>query len=82
MTTANDFARYAPLPSKNLGDFDAVDFITSWEGAGDHELSKKEIIDGFQHLIDSGLCWKLQGRYGFTALCLIDAGYCVECNGK
>lgn len=53
--------------------FNELDFIMKYEGG---ECSDKEIIDGFQHLIDSGLVWKLQGTYGRTAQSLIDAGIC------
>ncbi len=52
----------------------ALDFITAFEG-GD-ALSEDEIIDGFQHLIDSGTVWQLQGSYGRTAVALIEAGHC------
>lgn len=51
--------------------FDTVDFIMSFEGG---ELSEAEVIDGFQHLLDSGMVWSLQGMYGRTARQLIDAG--------
>lgn len=40
-------------------------------------LTYEEIIELFQHLIDSGLVWKLQGTYGRTASALIEAGYCT-----
>lgn len=40
------------------------------------ELDDEEVIELFQHLIDSGLAWELQGSYGRTAKHLIDAGYC------
>lgn len=31
-------------------------------------------IEAWQHLIDTGLCWTLQGWFGRTAKALIDAG--------
>jgi hypothetical protein len=40
------------------------------------DCSKEEVIEGFQALIDSGLCWQLQGSYGRMATRLIEAGYC------
>lgn len=56
--------------------FDVVDFVIRFEG-GDIE-TEEEIIDGFQHLIDSGTVWGLQGSYGRTAAALIEAGHCVD----
>ena len=53
--------------------FDEVSFIMAYEG---DELDDNEIINGFQHLIDSGIVWKLQGHYGRTASALIDQGDC------
>jgi hypothetical protein len=54
-------------------EFDTVGFVMAWEGG---ELDEEETINGFQHLIDSGLAWKLQGCYGRMAKRLIDAGLC------
>lgn len=44
----------------------------------DGEMSEEEVVEFFQELIHSGDCWKLQGSYGRTASCLIEAGYCTE----
>lgn len=41
------------------------------------ELGEDETIELFQHLIDSGLAWSLQGHYGRTAKEFIDNGYCT-----
>lgn len=41
------------------------------------EMSEEEAIEFFQWLINSGLCWQLQGHYGLTASALIESGYCV-----
>jgi len=43
------------------------------EGEG---ASKEEQIEAWQYLINTGLCWKLQGWYGRTARDLIVAGVC------
>ena len=53
--------------------FDTVDFIMRFEGDG---MPEDELIDGFQHLIDSGMAWSLQGSYGRMAVALIEAGHC------
>lgn len=55
--------------------FDEVDFIMAYEGG---ELSEEEMIEGFQHLIDNGDAWRLQGSYGRTAKALIDAGLATD----
>ena len=36
-----------------------------------------EEIEAWQHLIDTGIVWQLQGWYGRTAKRLIDEGYCT-----
>ena len=40
------------------------------------ELTDSQTIQLFQHLIDSGLVYSLQGHYGRTAEALIDKGVC------
>jgi len=53
--------------------FDVCTFCMAFEAG---ELSDDEVIAGFQHLIDTGLCWALQGFYGRTAAQLIRLGAC------
>lgn len=60
-------------PTSRSEPFDVVGFVMSYEAA---ELDDDAIIDGFQHLIDSGQVWSLQGHYGRTATALIEGGYC------
>lgn len=55
-------------------EFNLVDFILLFES--DYDLTDEEIIEGFQHMINSGIVWELQGFYGRTAQNLIDNGYC------
>ncbi len=55
--------------------FDTVAFITAFEAG---ELTDDAVIEGFQHLIDSGVVWQLQGVYGRTAEILIDEGVCTN----
>ena len=40
------------------------------------ELTESQTIQLFQHLIDSGLVYMLQGHYGRRAEALIEAGVC------
>lgn len=51
---------------------DTLDFIMQFEGG---EISTEEVIDGFSHLIKTGIVWSLQGSYGRTAANLIESGY-------
>jgi len=53
--------------------YDQVSAIIAFESG---ELDDAGTIELFQHLIDSGLAWQLQGYYGRTARDLINAGYC------
>lgn len=39
-------------------------------------VTEAEQIEAWQHLIDTGLAWSLQGWFGRTAAALIDAGVC------
>ena len=41
---------------------------------------KKHEIEAWQHLIDTGLCWQLQGWFGRTAQSLIESGVCSSPN--
>jgi hypothetical protein len=49
--------------------------MMAWE---DDSLSQPDTIELFQHLIDTGQAWTLQGAYGRTAAYLIDEGYCTK----
>ena len=52
---------------------DMVNKILSYE---DGEMDEQEIIDLFQELIDTGVSWKLQGRYGRMENNIIESGHC------
>ena len=48
-----------------------VDRLIAYE---EGQLSEDEEIALFQHLIDTGTCWQLQGHYHRVAATLIEAG--------
>lgn len=53
--------------------FDLTAQIIAFE-TGDME-TEEQVIELFQHLVDTGLAWQLQGSYGRTAKHLINEGY-------
>ena len=54
------------------------DFIGTVMAYEDGELNEEETIELFQHLVDTGIAWELQGAYGRTAMALIEAGKVVR----
>lgn len=54
-------------------EFDSLAFITKFD---QDALGEQEIIVGFQNLIDSGIAWRIEGRYGRFAQQLINDGKC------
>lgn len=57
--------------SKIKEEFDEVGAIIAFEQG---ELGEQEALELFQHLVDNGHAWQLQGSYGRTANDLIEAG--------
>lgn len=57
-------------------------FTATMIAEGEYELAGIDpyddaiIIEAWQHLIDTGLAWRLQGTFGRQAQALIDAGIC------
>lgn len=51
--------------------FDEVGFMMAWESDA---LSEERVIEGFQHLINSGMIHSLQGAYERMAARLQQAG--------
>ena len=65
----NEVIEAAPAP------FDLMSFILAFEGG---DITEEELIEGFQHMIDSGVVWQLQGFYGRQAMALIASGDCHD----
>ena len=42
--------------------------------------SEEQVIEAWQHLIDTGMAWQLQGWFGRTASQLIEDGHCTPPN--
>jgi hypothetical protein len=57
---------------QSIKSFDTVGQIMAYENS---ELSEEGIVELFQHLVDSGLAWQLQGSYGRMAKQLIEGGF-------
>ena len=51
-----------------MGRFNEVDFIIRYEAG---ELSDKDTLRLFSHLVKTGRAWHLQGHYGRTSWALI-----------
>jgi hypothetical protein len=52
------------------------------EGFDGEEHSEEETISAWQFLINTGLCWQLQGWYGRNAQSLIEQGICKKAGAK
>ena len=50
------------------------DFTAIGLAEGFIEGTEEQIIEAWQHLVNTGLAWKLQGWFGRTAERLIEAG--------
>ena len=59
---------------KHMSNYNAIGIAEGFIEADDEE----EVIAAWQHLIDTGLAWSLQGFFGRTACQLIKEGICHE----
>lgn len=48
-------------------------YSTLW----DNEATEEEVIQTYQHLINTGHAWQLEGHVGRTAMRLIEDGVCA-----
>lgn len=55
-----------------MDDYLAVALAEGFETA----TSEEQVIEAWQHLIDTGLAWRLQGFFGRNAQNLIEQGIC------
>ena len=57
-----------------MSNFEAIGIAEGFLEANDEE----QYISAWQHLIDTGLAWSLQGWFGRTAKYMIEQGFCNE----
>ena len=57
-----------------MSNFEAIGIAEGFVEAKNEE----QYIAAWQHLIDTGLAWSLQGWFGRTAMHLIEDGVCYE----
>ena len=68
-----------PLPFKEpIDDHTAVGIAEGFIECS----SEEKMITAWQHLINTGLCWRLQGFFGRTASQLIEEGICTPAKGE
>lgn len=63
----------ARIAAKQLSTYDCCAIVEGFDG---EEHDEEEILAAWQHLIDTGLAFQLQGWYGRTASSLIQSGQC------
>lgn len=67
--------------SQATAKYDAVNAMMRYEGGGE-PLNEDEVVELFQHLVDTGLAWSLQGHYGRTAQAMIERGMVTPKGGE
>lgn len=55
---------------------DALTAVGIAEGFVEAE-TEEQVVEAWQHLIDTGMAWTLQGWFGRQAQALIEAGVCT-----
>lgn len=75
MPNPNELERQETESVLEVNEGNTLDLMMRWE---DNDLSHEETVALFQHLVDSGMAWRLQGMYGRAATALIDAGYVTQ----
>tara|TARA_R100001369_G_scaffold14776_1_gene29490 strand:- start:312 stop:497 length:186 start_codon:yes stop_codon:yes gene_type:complete len=60
-----------------MDDYLAVGIAEGFEPAD----SEEQVLQAWQHLVNTGLAWQLQGRFGRIAKVLIDQGHITPANG-
>lgn len=61
-----------------MTDLDLDTFTAVMICEGNQDANPEVQLEAWQLLIDTGLCWKLQGCFGRTAAHLISQGLCHE----
>ena len=51
-----------------------MDLVNALIGLDEGTIDDDELVELFQHLVDTGLAWQLQGRIGRQAADMIEAG--------
>ena len=59
-----------------MDDYLAVGIAEGFEPAD----SEEQVLQAWQHLVNTGLAWQLQGRFGRIAKDLIDQGHITPAN--
>lgn len=55
-----------------MDDFTAISIAEGF--CGGEDATEEQVLEAWQHLVDTGLCWRLQGWFGREAARLIEAG--------
>jgi hypothetical protein len=71
LTAISKIQKYNNGYSKTMDSYTACSIV---EGFDKEEHTKAQQIKAWQYLVNTGVCWHLQGWYGRTATALIEAG--------